>query len=313
MIFSRSSSGRHAKAEERQAKERRRADDRSARRAALLEDLELTGPEQAGDAAGSAPSAQAEPARSQPMLPPGFDGPYDAADAPDSVQRLDLGSLLIPAVDGVEIRVQAGEGGAIAQMELVDGVNTLQLGAFAAPRTEGIWDEVRQEIRKGLFDDGVGAEEVAGTWGTELRARLRTPEGISDLRFIGVDGPRWMLRGVLRGPAAIDPAQAVRLMACLSGLAVRRGEDARPVREALPLVMPPEMSAAVGAEAAAQEPDPQASPHVPGRVPPPPAPTPFGAPPAGLNGSTPVANGHAHAPADGTPRRKPSPRPRRDS
>jgi hypothetical protein len=301
VIFSRSSSGRHAKAEERQAKERRRADDRSARRDALLEDLELTGQDQSERAGTPQSAAAAQPAR--PQLPPGFEGPYDVADAPATVQRLDLGSLLIPAVDGIEIRVQAGEKGAIAQMELVDGANTLQLAAFAAPRTEGIWDEVRQEIRKSLFDDGVGAEEVIGQWGTELRARLRTPDGFNDLRFIGVDGPRWMLRAVLRGPAAIDPSQAALLMACLSGTAVRRGEDARPVREALPLRMPPEMSAAVGAEATAagasvadadrtRELDPDhardlqgGSPHVPGRVP----------------------------PADGVPGHKPSPRPRRDS
>jgi hypothetical protein len=287
VIFSRSSSGRHAKAQERQAKERRGVDDRSARRAALLEDLEPTGPEQPARA-GTPQAAATEPTR--PQLPPGFAGPYDIADAPAGVRRLDLGSLLIPAVDGVEIRVQAGENGTIAQLELVDGANTLQLGAFAAPRSEGIWDEVRQEIRRSLFDDGVGAEEVAGQWGAELRARLRTPTGIDDLRFIGVDGPRWMLRAVLRGPAAIDPSQAVLLMACLSGTAVRRGEEARPVRESLPLVLPQEMSAAVAAQSAAVE-----------------------APNGSLDGTESAVNGSAVPPAEAEPSRKPSPRPHRDS
>ena len=157
-------------------------------------------------------------------------GPYDQSEAPDGVARLDLGALLVPAIDGVDLRVHADAEGIIQQVVLVHGDSALQLGVIAAPRGEGIWDEVRGEIRKSLFDDGVAAEEEPGVYGTELRARVRTPDGLTDLRFVGVDGPRWMVRGVYQGPAAIDPAQAVRLMACLSGLAVRRGEEPPGVR-----------------------------------------------------------------------------------
>jgi hypothetical protein len=173
---------------------------------------------------------------------PATGGPFDIEDAPEGVERLDLGSLQIPAIPGVEVRVQAGPEGQVQQVVLVAGDSALQLGVFAAPRTEGIWDEVREDIRKQLFNDGVAAEEVDGAYGVELRSRVRTPEGLTDIRFVGIDGPRWMVRGVYQGPAAVDPAQAKELSECLRGLVVDRGTEAMPVREPLALRLPPEIT-----------------------------------------------------------------------
>lgn len=169
-------------------------------------------------------------------------GPYDISEAPTRVERLDLGSLQIPAIPGVEVRVQANPDGSIQQVVLVHGDNALQLGVFAAPRSEGIWDEVREEIRQSLFGEGVAAQEAAGEYGTELRAQVRTPEGPTDLRFVGVDGPRWMVRGVYQGAAAADPASAGPLAEVMDGLVVNRGQEAKPVREPLPLRLPREVA-----------------------------------------------------------------------
>ncbi|MFG1676738.1 DUF3710 domain-containing protein [Micromonospora sp. NPDC049282] len=174
-------------------------------------------------------------------------GPYDVSEAPDE-PRLDLGSLQIPAVPDVEVRVQADPQGVIQQVVLVHGQNALQLGVFAAPRSDGIWSEVREEIRTSLANDGATAEEVEGERGPELRARVRTPEGVTDLRFVGIDGPRWMVRGVFQGRAATDPAAAGPLAACLDGLVVDRGQEAKPVREPLPLRLPREVAEQQAAE-----------------------------------------------------------------
>jgi len=223
------------------------------------------------------------PARGTAPVPPPparRHGPYDVSEAPSGVERLDLGSLQIPAVPDVEIRVQANAEGVVQQVVLVNGENALQVGVFAAPRSEGIWDEVRDEIRKSLFDEGVAAEETPGEYGIELRARVRTGEGLTDLRFLGVDGPRWMVRGVFQGPAAVDPARAGVLVECLHGLVVDRGQEAKPVREPLPLRLPKEAAESVAAQQAAAE------------APPPPP-----APPANGSGGP-------------SPRRRPSPRPR---
>jgi Protein of unknown function (DUF3710) len=169
-------------------------------------------------------------------------GPYDSRHAPAGVQRLDLGSLLIPAVEGVEVRVQANPDGGVEQIVLVHGNSALQLGVFAAPRSEGIWDEVRGEIVAAMKADGAAPQEFDGPYGVELAARVNTPEGPADVRFVGVDGPRWMVRALFQGLAAADPNQEGVLGECLRGLVVVRDEEARPVREALPLRLPREMA-----------------------------------------------------------------------
>ncbi|SNY49453.1 DUF3710 domain-containing protein [Paractinoplanes atraurantiacus] len=201
----------------------------------------------ATDAPPSEALAQSLAADDEPVAPE--QGPWDQKFAPEGVQRLDLGSLLIPAVDGVEVRVQANPDGAVEQIVLVDGESALQLGVFAAPRSEGIWDEVREEIAQAMASDGVAPREIDGPYGTELAARVNTPEGPADVRFVGVDGPRWMVRALYQGAAAADPSREGRLGEVLTGLVVVRDQEARPVREALPLRLPKEMTEQAAAEA----------------------------------------------------------------
>jgi hypothetical protein len=197
---------------------------------------------------GSARHAQGDESQPRPSVEEVLEaaapthGPFDIKQAPAGVQRLDLGALQIPAVDGVEVRVQADPDGTIQQVVLVYGESALQIGVFAAPRSEGIWREVRDEIRDSMISDGVTPVEVTGQYGVELRARVGTPQGEADIRFVGVDGPRWMVRALFQGAAAGDPAQEGPLGECLAGLVVDRGDEARPVREALPLRLPREMA-----------------------------------------------------------------------
>jgi Protein of unknown function (DUF3710) len=190
-------------------------------------------------------------------------GPWDQRDAPAGVQRLDFGSLQIPAVEGVEVRVQANPEGTVDVIVLVDGESALQLGVFAAPRTEGIWNEVRDEIAIAMASDGVKPREIAGPYGIELTADVNTPEGPAVVRFVGVNGPRWMLRALYQGPAAADPNYRGVLSECLEGLVVIRDDEARPPREPLPLHLPKEMAeqAQLQAEqqAATQAPEPPPS------------------------------------------------------
>jgi hypothetical protein len=157
--------------------------------------------------------------------------------------------------------VQANPEGTVDVIVLVDGESALQLGVFAAPRTEGIWNEVRDEIGLAMASDGVKPREIAGPYGIELTADVDTPEGPAVVRFVGVDGPRWMLRALYQGPAAADPNYRGVLSECLEGVVVIRDDEARPPREPLPLRLPKEMAeqAQLQAEqqaAAAQEPGP---------------------------------------------------------
>jgi hypothetical protein len=168
------------------------------------------------------------------------EGPYDSSEVSEDSQAIDLGALRIPMVEGVELRVQADPEGRVQHVILVAGPSALQLAAFAAPKTEPIWDEARDMLRAQLRSDGFTSREVDGEYGTELRARVRTPDGMADIRFVGLDGPRWLVRGVFQGAAATDPQAEGPLRECLLRLVVHRGHEAMPVHDALPLRLPRE-------------------------------------------------------------------------
>jgi hypothetical protein len=181
-------------------------------------------------------------------------GPYDIAEAPDGVERLSLGSLHIPIVDGVSVRVQANEEGVVQQVALMDADNALMLSVLAAPRNESVWDEARADIRKDLSAGGASVDEIHDSeHGTALRARVTTPEGPVELRFVGVDGPRWLLRAIFQGPVALDPQASPLLIDSFHGLVVDRGRDAMPVLDVLPLRLPREIAEQAKAQASAEE------------------------------------------------------------
>jgi len=280
VIFSRGRGGRHAKADEAAG-----APQGARGRAAPRDrDVDVEEPAAVG-AAGR-----------------GF-GPYDASDEPPEVPHLDLGALRIPAVEGVEVRMQAANDGTISQVVLVHETSVLQLAVIAAPRSDGVWDELRSEIRQQLFAEGAAAEEVDGVYGTELRARVRTPDGLTDLRFVGVDGPRWMVQAVFQGTVVADPDAAQPLINCLRGLVVHRGHEAMPVRTPLPLRLPrdvAEQAQAASEQAAAADGANGAAP---------------AAPVVGVatasDGSELTGGDTVHPAPGGTVRGKPSPRPKR--
>jgi len=182
-------------------------------------------------------------------------GPYDITDAPDGVERLDLGSLQIPVVDGVAVQVQADNDGVVQQIALTYEDSALMLSAFAAPRGELVWDEVRADIRKELTSGGARVTDIDGDYGPELRTRVDTPDGPVELRFVGVDGPRWVVRAIFQGRAAADPFAAGPLLDCLRGLVVDRGREAMPSLEALPLRLPKEIADQARAHAEANRPE----------------------------------------------------------
>lgn len=177
-------------------------------------------------------------------------GPWDIADADDEVTRLDLGPLQVPVPQGCEIRVEVQEDHTVTAATLIHGNSALQMHVFAAPRTEGIWADVRDEIVDSLRGSGGSAEPADGPFGPELKARIPAEvpgQGVQlqPARFIGVDGPRWFLRGLLTGPAATDPVQAGLLESAFRGVVVVRGGEAMAPRDLLPLRLPKEALAAM--------------------------------------------------------------------
>lgn len=183
-------------------------------------------------------------------------GPWDVSDVPERGARIDLGALWVPGVDGMALRMEVDPSGkVVTAAALTVGGSSLQLQAFAAPRTEGIWDDIRSEIGASVTKQGGTVDDLPGPFGRELLARVpvRTDEGRTGhrpARFIGVDGPRWFLRGVLTGRAAVDPAEARTLESVFADVVVLRGGQARAPRELLALSVPGRPQAATPADAA---------------------------------------------------------------
>src|SRR4029077_13894592 len=83
----------------------------------------------------------------------GLAGPWDAEqDVPDQ-ERIDFGSLLVPTSEAMEVQVSVAENQP-AWVTVMHGESGLQLQAFAAPKSGGLWDEVRQEIAAEVGRDG---------------------------------------------------------------------------------------------------------------------------------------------------------------
>jgi len=196
-------------------------------------------------------------AKRQP--PPRPQGPWDAADAPqDELPRLDLGGLLVPVPPDTEVRVDVSPEGEVVAATLVQGAASVQVNAFAAPRTEGIWSEVLDEIAEALSESGGSVQRDEGPHGPELRATVPTqaqgPGGqqgivMAPARFVGVDGPRWFLRALYTGTAAGDPEAAAPLERAVRDVVVVRGTEPMAVRDALPLRLPQDVQQQVGDEA----------------------------------------------------------------
>lgn len=181
-------------------------------------------------------------------------GPFDIVDAPaDDIERLDLGALRIPVAAGLEVRVEVGDNGAVSTISLVNAGGQMQVGLFAAPRTEGIWDDVRAEIRKSMSSERGTVQEAEGEFGTELSGRVPVEGGFTPMRFIGVDGPKWFLRGMLVGEPATSDTAAKPFYETFRGIVVNRGSTPLPVREPVPLTLPRDAADQIAQAMAAQQ------------------------------------------------------------
>ena len=182
-------------------------------------------------------------------------GPWDEADAPeDGIARIDLGSLRLPAMPGMDLRVELNAQQKVIAATLRSGESFLQVSVFAAPRAGGIWASIREDLAKSASGQGGSLTEVDGPFGPELAGTIvATPPATPGqpapqpvrrpARFLGVDGPRWFLRGMISGPAAASPEAAATLEDAFRAVVVVRGAEPMPVREQLPLTLPPQAAA----------------------------------------------------------------------
>ena len=199
------------------------------------------------------------------------EGPWDISEVDDLVgtdtaPKIDLGSLVVTGVPGSELRLQVAEETKeiVSAMLIIETAvetagrkqtfsSALELGAYAAPRSGGLWAELREEISAAATAQGGSASLREGPFGVELHRFIpvTTPDGeqgYQPSRMWVAEGPRWLLRGIVYGQAAVEedlesPVVA-DVLSAFRQVVVRRGDEAMAPGDLLPLRMP----TAVGAE-----------------------------------------------------------------
>ncbi len=194
----------------------------------------------------STPPAPAE-ASDKPARP---HGPWDIeevqVDDANPSGRVDLGGLLVPAAEGMQLQLQVEERtGAVSSALVVYQDSAVQLIAVAAPRSHGLWEDTRGQVSADAVRQGGTASTTSGPFGPELRVTVPVvlPDGrrgAQPSRVIGVDGPRWMLRATFLGRAVVEESAFQRLADVVRDVVVVRGGDAMPPGEIIPLRLPPD-------------------------------------------------------------------------
>jgi len=170
-------------------------------------------------------------------------GPLDEREANAVRPYVDLGGVKVLPREGLQLRLEVEEATKrVVAVALDYAESTLQVQPFAAPRTSGLWHEIREQIAEQIRRQGGRIEEKVGPFGPELRAEVpaQGQQGGDTriARFIGVDGPRWFLRGVIAGKAAVDPVAAEQVEDLFRSIVVVRGTAPMPPRDLIPLQVP---------------------------------------------------------------------------
>lgn len=189
-----------------------------------------------------------------------LDGPFDIDDFDDPAVaaegRLDLGSVLIPLPEAGQVQVELTQQGVPSAVWVVTPNGRFTVAAYAAPKSAGLWREVASELAESLRKDSAQVSIKDGRWGREVVGTPPGGQGAGVVRFIGIDGYRWMIRCVVNGPEENADALAKQARDALADTVVRRGDTPLPVRTPLPVELPEAMAnqlRAAAEQAAAQQ------------------------------------------------------------
>ena len=172
-------------------------------------------------------------------------GPFDYSEVQFNGAFLNLGSILLPTKDGLQVKLEVEEPSQrVVAVTLEYDDSSLQLQAFAAPKSEGLWHSIRQQLEDSVVAQGGTVENRVGSLGPELLAKLPIANelgaqiGTRFSRFVGVDGPKWFLRGVISGAAITDPKASAELDDLFRSVTIHRDSTPLPPGDLLPLSLP---------------------------------------------------------------------------
>lgn len=178
-------------------------------------------PEQVAEQEGAAPTRES--------------GPWDADEPHPDTDRIDLGGLRLPHNPDFDVRLASVGDQHVGVVVLYED-SSLQLQALAAPRSTGLWDEVKTKI----VAQAKSLEEREGPFGAELVGEIKTDGAPRPARYIGIDGPRWFLLAAITGQGALDERISGAFVEFVKDVVVVRGNDPMAREEPIPLSRPSE-------------------------------------------------------------------------
>lgn len=167
-------------------------------------------------------------------------GPFDSSELIQIRPSVDFGALQLPIREDVTLKLEVEESSSrIVALTVEYQGSSLQLQAFSAPASQGIWHEIRGALDQSISSQSGKTETVVGPLGPELNAQIPTRDGSFRLaKFIGVDGPKWFLRGVISGLALGDTLAMTYMIDIFRSVVVVRGVAPMPPKELLQLTAP---------------------------------------------------------------------------
>ena len=173
-------------------------------------------------------------------------GPWDSSERTpgDDPAYINLGPLIVRVRVGIDVQMPTdNDGGEIGSVVLVTDDAALELRAFAATRSGGLWNDVRDDLILEVERLNGECEQVDGLFGPELRVKVPVDlpdgeKGFQPSRIVGIEGPRWLLRATFLGDAGLNPSDEGILMDTLLDVIVDRGAEPRIPRESLLLTLP---------------------------------------------------------------------------
>ena len=102
-------------------------------------------------------------------------GPFDESEANPVRPYIDLGGIKVLPREGLNLRLEVEEQTKrIVAVGLDYAESTLQVQPFAAPRSSGLWDETRDQIRQQIRQQGGRAVPVSSVDNRRLEDAILT-------------------------------------------------------------------------------------------------------------------------------------------
>lgn len=185
------------------------------------------------------------------------DGPFDLSEVDleaDDIERMDFGSLILTPFENMQVQLQVDQATNQVQSALVMvDQSALEVALFAAPARTSMVKDITDDMTKQTVEAGGEVEITDGPFGPEIR-RVLPVQGEDGQQAYHVSrtwfaqGPRWLLRGVLMGEAALaegfEEGAGELLFEFFCNVVVSRGEDPMVPGDLIPMTLPDSITAA---------------------------------------------------------------------